>query len=127
MILAGATAIEGLAAGAGLFYNGTSLSNLRSVPCFDIMEEFIDCADPTGCGLGNDAKAWNYQVRTFHLDDIAKVVVQGRVFKLLIALAFYDSVFRLTFWLISQCPNFLETIVPKALKKCALNFVSIRY
>ena len=65
MVLDGATAIEGLAAGAGLFYNGTGdSSKLKSVPCFDIMAEFIECADPTGCGLGNDAKAWDYQVRS---------------------------------------------------------------
>lgn len=65
MILAGKTALDGLAAGAGLFYNGSSQSNLKSVQCFDIMTEFIECADPTGCGLGNDAKAWNYQVAIY--------------------------------------------------------------
>jgi len=62
MILNGKTAIEGLAAGAGLFYNGTG-ENSNSVECFDIMKEYVECADPTGCGLGNAAVAWNYQVR----------------------------------------------------------------
>ena len=38
-------------------------------------------------------------------------------------------VFPPTFWLIGQCPNFLETIVPKALKRrlCTLNIVAIQY
>ena len=39
------------------------------------------------------------------------------------------SAFPLTFRLIGECPNFLETIVPNALKGClyALNFVPICY
>ena len=40
---------------AGILYNDTS-------DCFDIYAQFIECADPTSCGLGNDAKAWDYQV-----------------------------------------------------------------
>jgi len=42
---------------AGILYNDTS-------NCFDIYAQFIECADPTSCGLGNDAKAWDYQACT---------------------------------------------------------------
>ena len=41
---------------AGILYNDTS-------NCFDIYAQFIEWADPTSCGLGNDAKAWDYQVK----------------------------------------------------------------
>lgn len=42
---------------AGVLYNDTS-------NCFDIYAQFIECADPTSCGLGNDAMAWDYQACT---------------------------------------------------------------
>ena len=43
---------------SGLFYNGTG----GSLKCFDIEKEYIECADPTGCGLGPSSLAWDYQV-----------------------------------------------------------------
>ena len=42
----------------GLFYNGTT----GQLACFNTTEEFIECADPTGCGTGPDSLAWDYQV-----------------------------------------------------------------
>ena len=46
---------------AGLFYNGTT----GQLSCFNTTEEFIECADPTGCGTGPAALAWDYQVCTY--------------------------------------------------------------
>ena len=39
------------------------------------------------------------------------------------------AVFRLTLWLVGECPNYHKTIAPKPLKRhlCALNFVPIHY
>lgn len=34
--------------------------------CFDFKNQFIDCADITGCGLDNDSIAWDFQVITSH-------------------------------------------------------------
>ena len=56
-----ANPMKALAMGAGLFYNASYDNTLT---CFNITEEFIECADQTGCGLGTDATAWDYQMCT---------------------------------------------------------------
>jgi dipeptidyl-peptidase-2 len=51
------TPMNGLYQATALGYNGTQ-GNLQ---CLDQYELYVFCADPTGCGLGNDAKAWDFQ------------------------------------------------------------------
>ncbi|VDP59453.1 unnamed protein product [Schistosoma mattheei] len=40
----------------GVFYNSS-----QSLSCFDYKTQFIECADITGCGLGSDSLAWDFQ------------------------------------------------------------------
>lgn len=49
--------IAALGAAVGVMYNSTGTNS-----CFDIVDgDFLNCADITGCGTGNDALSWDYQ------------------------------------------------------------------
>eukprot|EP00301_Raphidiophrys_heterophryoidea_P018504 c34_g1_i1.p1 GENE.c34_g1_i1~~c34_g1_i1.p1 ORF type:complete len:505 (-),score=128.97 c34_g1_i1:85-1554(-) len=53
LLMNATTLLEGLRDASTLFYGNSS--------CNDIYQEFVECADQTGCGLGNDGTAWDYQ------------------------------------------------------------------
>lgn len=48
--------LRGLAQAAGLYYNSSS-----PLQCFNIWDEFVECADQTGCGTGPAGQSWDYQ------------------------------------------------------------------
>lgn len=49
--------IAALGTAIGVIYNNTGTNS-----CFDInANDFLNCADITGCGSGNDALSWDYQ------------------------------------------------------------------
>jgi len=54
------TILTGLSQAAGLYYNGTN----GTLKCFNITDEFVECADQTGCGLGPGGWSWDYQACT---------------------------------------------------------------
>ena len=58
MMASTSSKLQGLAEVTAMVYNGTN----GTLPCLDPDTEYIECADPTGCGLGPDSRAWDYQV-----------------------------------------------------------------
>lgn len=46
----------------GIVYNSTGEQT-----CFDLYSLYVECADPTGCGLGFNSYAWDYQVLNFDI------------------------------------------------------------
>uniref|UniRef100_A0A9J7WX05 Dipeptidyl-peptidase 7 n=1 Tax=Cyprinus carpio carpio TaxID=630221 RepID=A0A9J7WX05_CYPCA len=56
-MLNGTDLLSALRATVGIVYNSTG-----QLPCYDLCGLYVECADPTGCGLGFDSYAWDYQV-----------------------------------------------------------------
>ncbi|KAM3611068.1 uncharacterized protein V6R79_013006 [Siganus canaliculatus] len=58
-MLSGPDLLRNLRDTAGIVYNSTG-----QLSCFDLYSLYVQCADPTGCGLGFDSLAWDYQACT---------------------------------------------------------------
>ncbi|CAG5918565.1 dipeptidyl peptidase 2 [Menidia menidia] len=58
-MLRGSDLLANLRDTAGIVYNSTGI-----LACFDPYSLYKECADPTGCGLGFDSLAWDYQACT---------------------------------------------------------------
>ncbi|XP_077601261.1 dipeptidyl peptidase 2-like [Stigmatopora nigra] len=59
IMLRGSDLLANLRDTAAIFYNSTGL-----LTCFDAYTLYVECADPTGCGLGFNSMAWDYQACT---------------------------------------------------------------
>ncbi|MBN3299531.1 DPP2 peptidase, partial [Amia calva] len=57
-ILNGTDMLRALRDTVGIVYNSTG-----ELACYDLYTLYIECADPTGCGLGSDSLAWDYQAK----------------------------------------------------------------
>ncbi|XP_015235392.1 PREDICTED: dipeptidyl peptidase 2 [Cyprinodon variegatus] len=58
-MLRGSDLLANLRDTAGILYNSTG-----DLTCFDLYSLYVECADPTGCGLGFNSMAWDYQACT---------------------------------------------------------------
>ncbi|KAJ7994003.1 hypothetical protein DPEC_G00261440 [Dallia pectoralis] len=58
-MLGGDDLLHALKDTAGIVYNSTG-----DLTCFDLYTLYVECADPTGCGLGFNSLAWDYQACT---------------------------------------------------------------
>lgn len=57
-MLSGTDLLHALRDTAGIVYNSTGV-----LSCYEL-NLYVECADPTGCGLGPDSMAWDYQACT---------------------------------------------------------------
>ncbi|CAL8248413.1 unnamed protein product [Merluccius merluccius] len=58
-MLSGPDLLANLRNTSGIVYNSTGEQS-----CFDLYSLYVECADPTGCGLGSNSLAWDYQACT---------------------------------------------------------------
>ncbi|KAM9821523.1 dipeptidyl peptidase 2 isoform 3-T3 [Syngnathus typhle] len=58
-MLRGSDLLTSLRDTAAILYNSTGL-----LTCYDVYSLYVECADPTGCGIGFDSMAWDYQACT---------------------------------------------------------------
>ncbi|XP_022109525.1 dipeptidyl peptidase 2-like [Acanthaster planci] len=110
--------LQGLAESAILYYNGTR----GSLECMDIDSQYVECADPTGCGSGDTAKARDWQVCT----EVTMPAGTNGVTDMFPYLPFTSKMkedYCLTKWNIAPRPNWLNVIMWGKDIKTASNIV----
>ncbi|XP_018524566.1 dipeptidyl peptidase 2 [Lates calcarifer] len=102
-MLSGSDLLGNLRNTAGIVYNATGV-----LTCFDLYNLYLECADPTGCGLGFDSLAWDYQACT----EINLCFESNNVTDMFPPMAFTEKdreLYCSTRWAVVPRPHWLKT------------------
>ncbi|KAM3867738.1 dipeptidyl peptidase 2 [Diretmus argenteus] len=102
-MLSGPDLLVNLRNTAAIVYNSTG-----ELSCMDLYSLYVECADPTGCGLGFNSMAWDYQACT----EVELCYESNNVTDMFPPMAFTErdrEVYCSKRWAVIPRPNWLKT------------------